>query len=351
MPFTRRTVAVVIALGIAAIASGAASSFASRPDQLAPAERSTLLARYMPVLYFHSEEEWSPVPVETFLRRTRVERQAPAGVWTTTTGAVPTSTAGCTLKLCYRFNLSCSLKQGDQCYEKLAPTLADWSRGYIYGRVVDVSAGTPSPPGVSVATRYLVRYWLFYPFDDWHSRRELLWQAHEADWETLSIGLDEQRHPLFAAYSQHCSGTVRPWTKVQRRATHPVAYVALGSHANYFTNNASPTKFVHCVYRNVSKANLAKARRLVNTVESGITDRTGVARTLGATTTSHPLQLLQLNPPLPDWARFPGRWSEGEYLWTGRTPTRFTRVSAGAGPATPNWQGAAIPSLWHSESS
>ena len=310
-----------------------------------------LLGEYMPVLYFHSEEEWSPVRVETFLRRARVERQAPAGVWKTTTGALPTSKAGCTLKLCYRLNLSCSLKQGARCYEKMAPTLADWSRGNIYGRVVEVPADTPSPAGISVTTRYLVRYWLFYVFGDWRSRRELLWQAHEADWESLSIGLDEQRRPLFAAYSQHCSGTVRPWTKVQRRGTHPVAYVALGSHANYFTNNASPTKFVQCVYKNVSKLNLAKARRLVKAVESGITDRTGVARGLGATTTSNPLQLLELNRPLPDWARFPGRWSEGEYLWTGSRPTRFTRVSAGAGPATPNWDAAAIPNLWHSESS
>lgn len=351
MRITARLCAVGIAVGGLAIASGAFSSVASGPHQLAPAERSLLLSQYMPVLYFHAEEEWSPVRVETFLRRARVERQAANGVWTTTTAAIPTSSSGCTLKLCYRLNLICALKQGDACYEKTALTLSDWKRGYVYGRVVDVPAGTPSPAGVSVATRYLVRYWLFYVFDDWRSRRELLWQAHEADWESLSVGLDEQRRPLFAAYSQHCSGTVRPWTKLQRRGTHPVAYVALGSHANYFTNIASPTKFVQCVYRNVSKANLAKARRLVNTVEGGITDRTGAARTLGATAAGRPLQLLQLNQPLPEWARFPGRWSEGEYLWTGRTPTRYTRVSLGAGPATPHWGGAAIPSLWHSESS
>jgi hypothetical protein len=349
--WARRLTAAVIGVAVAAIASGAASSLASRPDQLTPPERSLLLSQYMPVLYFHSEEEWSPVRVETFLSRARVERQAPAGIWTTVTGGTPTTSAGCTLKLCYRLNLSCSLKQGDRCYERIAPTLADWKRGYIYGRIIDVPAGTPSPPGVSVATHYLVRYWLFYVFDDWRSRQELLWQAHEADWESLSIGLDEQRRPLFAAYSQHCSGTVRPWTKVQRRGTHAVAYVALGSHANYFTNIDSPTKFVQCVYRNVSKGNLAKARRVVNAVERGITDRTGAAHTFGATTAGHTLQLVQLNAHLPEWARFPGRWSEGEYLWSGRTPTRFTRVSAGAGPATPNWNGAAIPSLWHSEAS
>jgi hypothetical protein len=351
VPFRRRSHTLLNALAVTAIGASIAPAGFSHPSQLGPAERAQLLTEYTPILYFHSEEDWSPVRVETFLRGARVERQAPAGVWTKTSGAVPTNPAGCTLKLCYRFNLSCSLKTGDRCYERTAPTLSNWNQGHIYGRVIDVPTGTPSPAGVSATTRYLVRYWLFYVFDDWRSRRELLWQAHEADWESVSIGLDEQQRPLFAAYSQHCSGTVRPWANVQHRGTHPIAYIALGSHANYFTNNPTPTKFVQCVYRNISQPNLAKARRLVNTFESGITDRTGTARAFGATATGRPLQLLQLNLPLPAWARFPGRWSEGEYLWTGRTPTRYTRVSAGAGPATPNWNTAAIPKLWHSESS
>jgi hypothetical protein len=339
----------VVVLG-AALAATVSDTALSRRQQLTPLERSILLSQYLPVLYFHPDEEWSPVRVETFLARARVERQGPAGVWTSAMDGIPTSLRGCTLKLCYRFNLACSLKQGIGCYQKAAPTVTDWNRGYIYGRVVDVPPGTPPPAGIRVATRYLIRYWLFYVFDDWRSRRGALWQAHEADWESISIGLDERRQPLYAAFSQHCSGTVRPWTNVRRRGPHPVAYVALGSHANYFANISSPTKFAQCVYRNVNRTNLSKARRIVNAVEGGITDRTGSAHELGSAGEMPRLQLIELKNPLPDWARFPGRWSEGEYLWTGRTPTRFTRVSAGAGPATPRWNGAAIPSLWHSES-
>jgi hypothetical protein len=71
---------------------------------------------------------------------------------------------------------------------------------------------------------------------------------------------------------------------------------------------------------------------------------------LGPAPAAAPLQLVELKPPLPAWARFPGRWSEGELLWLGRTPIRFTRVNAGAGPATPKWNGATIPALWHTES-
>jgi len=312
-------------------------------------QRSALLAEYVPLLYFHPDEDWSPVPVERFVGRAKTERQAPAGVWSTTPG-IPTSSAGCTLKPCYRFNLPCSLRAGDRCYEQLAANLTDWEHGYVYGRVVDVPPGTPPPPGIHVPARYLVHYWLFYVFDDWRSRGERLWQAHEADWETITVGLDDRLEPLFAAYSQHCSGTVRPWAKVQHGGSHPVAYVALGSHANYFTKTSSPTQFLHCVYKNTSKANLAKAKRLVGAVQGGVTDRTGAAHMLGPAPTAAPLQLVELKPPLPAWARFPGRWSEGELLWLGRSPTRVTRVNAGAGPATPKWNGATIPALWHTES-
>ena len=222
----------------------------------------------------------------------------------------------------------------------------------IYGRVLDVPAGTQGPPGTSGAARYLLRFWLFYSFDDWRSRGERLWQAHEGDWESVSIGVDETFKPIFAAYSQHCSGVVRAWAKVKRVDTHPVDYVALGSHANYFEQTSSPTQFLRCVYKNVADADRSKARRLVNAVQSGITDRTGAAHRLGPNGQQpSSLQLVDLDGALPTWGLFPGRWSEGELLWVGRTPTRFTRVRSGLGPATPRWNATSVPALWHTDSS
>jgi hypothetical protein len=133
---------------------------------------------------------------------------------------------------------------------------------------------------------------------------------------------------------------------------HPVDYVALGSHANYFTQTSSPTQFLRCVYKNVAKADRSKARRLVSAVQSGITDRTGTAHPLGPTTEQQTsLQLIDLDGTLPVWGRFPGRWSEGELLWIGRTPTRLTRVRSGLGPATPRWNATSVPALWHTDSS
>jgi hypothetical protein len=218
----------------------------------------------------------------------------------------------------------------------------------IYGRVVDVPAGTPMPTGINGTARYLVRYWLFYSFDDWRSRGQRLWQAHEGDWESVSVALDDSLKPLFAAYSQHCSGTVRAWSAVKKNGTHPIDYVALGSHANYFAETSSPTRFLRCVYKNVAKADQTRARGLVKAVQGSVTDRTGAARRLEAGVS---MQLVDLGDTLPVWGRFVGRWSEGELLWVGRTPTRFTRVRTGLGPATPKWNAASVPALWHTESS
>jgi hypothetical protein len=342
-------VALVCAGAAFAIAAGSAGG---RPQALTPAQRHELLQRFAPVLYFHPEELWAPVEVDRFLQLARVERQTERGVWARTTTGLPTSSVGCTLTPCYRLNLPCALTAGAKCYEKSAPSLSDWNHPAIYGRLVDVPAGTPMPVGISGTARYLVRYWLFYSFDDWRSRGDRLWQAHEGDWENVTVALDANNDPLFAAYSQHCSGTVRAWSKVTRLQTHPVDYVALGSHANYFTKTSSPTQFLRCVYKNVAAADRSKARRLVSAAQSGITDRTGTAHPLGSGPNQQtPLQLVDLDGALPAWARFPGRWSEGELLWIGRTPTRFTRVRSGLGPGTPRWNTTVVPALWHTDSS
>ena len=337
------------ALGVAALLSAAVGAAGSdRVNALTPTQRSGLVKQFAPILYFNADETWAPVGVERFLALARIERQTAPGKWTRTTAGIPTTPTGCKATPCYRFNLPCSLSGGARCYEQTMATPADWKRAMVYGRVVDVPVGTPPPAGITATPRYLVRYWLFYPFDDWRSRGGVLWQAHEADWESVSVALDGDLRPIFAAYSQHCSGTVRPWTKVDRVGTHPVDYVALGSHANYFDKTSSPTQFLRCVYRNVAQSDRSKARRIVKTVQSGITDRTGAAHKLGG---ANGVQVDELTGPLPSWARFPGRWSEGELLWVGRAPTRFTRVRSGLGPGTPSWNATSIPTLWHTDSS
>ncbi len=76
-----------------------------------------------------------------------------------------------------------------------------------------------------------LQYWFCYYFDDWAN-------VHEADWESITIFL--RRHhatwrPLGATYSVHENGVRRHWKDIERiEDTHPMVYVASGSHASYF---------------------------------------------------------------------------------------------------------------------
>lgn len=322
------TLAVVSAL-IAATSSGATS--ASPPPNL--------LATFAPVLLFHADEHWAPEAVGRFLADARAEKQVSAGRWQAQPSqTLPVSNAGCTLSPCYRLNLPCPLDGGVSCYLGMGVRAGEWQRPVVYGRVV------ASPSG------YLVRYWLFYEFDDWHSLHNRLWQAHEGDWESVTVGVDGGGRPQFAAYSEHCSGTVRPWSEVSKRGeTHPVVYVALGSHANYFTDTPSSTRFTECLKSGFGSATVT---RIAELAQEKIVDRVGTAHPLGPAGLPGvtPYQLVTLDPAAA-WARFPGRWSEGQLLWLGAKPRWYTSVSQGAGPATPNWSSTSVSSLWHVDSS
>jgi hypothetical protein len=76
----------------------------------------------------------------------------------------------------------------------------------------------------------VVQYWFFYAFNEGPLNE------HEGDWEMIQIILDSSgSNPVSASYSQHLSGQSSPWGEVEVvDSTHPVVYVALGSHANYF---------------------------------------------------------------------------------------------------------------------
>ena len=97
----------------------------------------------------------------------------------------------------------------------------------------------------------------------------------------------------------------------------------------------------------------ATVTRIAQLAQERIVDRTGTAHPLGPAGLAGvtPLTVVPLDPAAVSWARFPGRWSEGQLLWLGTTPKAFTSVSQGYGPSTPHWSSTSIPSLWHVESS
>jgi hypothetical protein len=79
-----------------------------------------------------------------------------------------------------------------------------------------------------------LQYWQFYVFNDWYNR-------HEADWEVVVVRVAPTANgwcPVAAAYSSHFGGHWRAWTELESRdGTHPVVFVARGSHAQYFESN------------------------------------------------------------------------------------------------------------------
>ena len=87
----------------------------------------------------------------------------------------------------------------------------------------------------------VLQYWFFYAYNPWGAY-EFGINTHEGDWEMVSIFLEPQGEeliPRYAAYSaHHDSGdkVTRVWDEVEKISDHPIVYVALGSHANYFDN-------------------------------------------------------------------------------------------------------------------
>lgn len=92
-------------------------------------------------------------------------------------------------------------------------------------------------PALTVgADEIAIQYWFLYMYNDFLN-------VHEGDWESITLFLDENQKPIHAAYANHEGGRRRRWedVKVQGKhwddgedPTHPVVYVAAGSHGSYF---------------------------------------------------------------------------------------------------------------------
>jgi len=86
-----------------------------------------------------------------------------------------------------------------------------------------------------------IEYWYAYLYNDWKT-------VHEMDWEEVVVVFRVDRKgsemPMACACSAHHGGYRLRWDKVEKaddqgnrqdeNGTHPVIYVAQGSHANYF---------------------------------------------------------------------------------------------------------------------
>jgi hypothetical protein len=75
----------------------------------------------------------------------------------------------------------------------------------------------------------IIQYWFLYVYNNG------LLNEHQGDWEVIQIFINDKGNPSRAIYSQHINGENAKWEDVEKfDQTHPVVYVAQGSHANYF---------------------------------------------------------------------------------------------------------------------
>ena len=98
----------------------------------------------------------------------------------------------------------------------------------VYGRVVTSGGKT------------WLQYWRFSYYNP---QNVLGFGVHEGDWEFIQVGLNADGAPDVATYAQHGGGERCAWSQVQKSGGAPVVYVALASHASYFSSGVNPRGF------------------------------------------------------------------------------------------------------------
>lgn len=278
--------AALVALGATGVARSA------KPDP-------QLLRAYQPVLHFDPQESFEPTAVQSFIGDAALE-QSVGGQWVVVDpdpgpGGLPGSGL-------FRLNQTACTPSasigGLPCYQA---SWDAWDGGsVVYGRVAHL-------PGATV-----LQYWYFY-YDDVYSYdyppNDFIWQAHEGDWEVVNVVLSSDGAPVETAYSQHCLGQRRAWADTPRwDATHPVVYVAVGSHANYFTPGAHQLNPACVPPEALFLLNQAGLPLPVDyALPGGAT--AGPPQSADVVTTIH-----QANEHSQAWLRFPGLWGEQQWF-------------------------------------
>jgi Vacuolar protein sorting-associated protein 62 len=194
-----------------------------------------VVGRFAPVLRFPEGEAFRPISIEQFLAQASLSRfyvrgrfspQATIGVERERADAGPLPREA--LSKCEGFAF---------CYYALDLRIAEPRAGTEPYTTLQVSLGEARPvvywnavgdPSGDLA----LQYWLLYFYNGHKVNR------HEGDWEQVTLHLDDNLVPVKLGYSSHHSGEREDWVDLveglNRVGDHPVVYVALGSHANYF---------------------------------------------------------------------------------------------------------------------
>jgi hypothetical protein len=169
-----------------------------------------LVNMYSPVLRFTGDEDFYPASVDYFISKSSLIDHSTGFV-------VESSPIPGTLGLHTSSDLY--LNHNLETFEAIASdySLEAEANGYeVYATVMSTGSLT------------VIQYWFFYVFNNGPLN------DHQGDFELIEIFLDGSNNPQIVLYSQHFAGQNAAWNDVEKVDRHPVAYVAQGSHANYF---------------------------------------------------------------------------------------------------------------------
>lgn len=111
------------------------------------------------------------------------------------------------------------------------PTRFNRYKTKIYGREAIFTEQYDEYGNYGPTTYRVLQYWFFYPYNYFYN-------CHEGEWEMIQVILNlRSNEPIKITYSAHHGGTTFNWDdpEVEKMSgTHPVVYVASGSHASYF---------------------------------------------------------------------------------------------------------------------
>lgn len=189
-----------------------------------------LAKRFTPVLYFHPDEIFRPQPVDILVQSSRLRENR--SFWFDTN--ILTFVQLDDLVTYHEPNFFLDIWYGNSGESDYKNYTAH--RQYYLDHLDPENGGPQISAYAHVIhddsnNKIIIQYWLFYYYNDWFNK-------HEGDWELIEIILDTNYLPEWVICSQHHGGTKRTWAATQiEENTHPVIYVALGSHANYFWGN------------------------------------------------------------------------------------------------------------------
>jgi hypothetical protein len=205
-------------------------STVTKPD---PEYAMKLAKQFCPIFYFNgeaeTEENYEPDPVQLMVDTSVVRDSENPGF---SEKATISNMLNWTKSAYYIDVVDLNPKKNSSTeYKAVYDSLKEHYKPTVYTRVKEADSS-----GYTI-----IQYWLFYYMNDWRN-------IHEGDWELVQLNFPGQsvkeiftkgEAPVFMALSQHQSGQKMSWNTMNEKRyikeTHPIVYVARGSHANYFT--------------------------------------------------------------------------------------------------------------------